>query len=61
MSWERTPMNEPHDASIAQREPHEIPVYRIDAYVPERQVDEMYGVCTSGPTSAASRTASATR
>lgn len=37
-------MNEPHDASIAQVEPHEIPVYRIDAYVPERQVDEMYGV-----------------
>ncbi len=37
-------MNESHDASIAQGPPHEIPAYRIDAYVPERQVDEMYGV-----------------
>ena len=37
-------MNRPHDASIAQEAPHEIPAYRIEAYVPERQVDEMYGV-----------------
>jgi len=37
-------MNQSHEASIAQGLPHEIPAYRIDAYVPERQVDEMYGV-----------------
>lgn len=37
-------MNESDDASTAQGQPHEIPAYRIDAYVPERQVDEMYGV-----------------
>ncbi len=37
-------MNQSHDASIAHGLPHEIPAYRIDAYVPERQVDEMYGV-----------------
>ncbi|HEU4702445.1 MAG TPA: methyltransferase [Conexibacter sp.] len=37
-------MSRSHDASIAQGLPHEIPAYRIDAYVPERQVDEMYGV-----------------
>lgn len=32
------------DASPADPLPHQIPAYRIDAYVPERQVDEMYGV-----------------
>lgn len=37
-------MSQSHDASITQPLPHEIPVYGIDAYVPERQVDEMYGV-----------------
>lgn len=37
-------MSQPHDASTAQGPPHEIAAYRIDAYVPERQVDEMYGV-----------------
>lgn len=37
-------MSQSHDASIAQVLPHEIPAYRLDAYVPERQVDEMYGV-----------------
>jgi len=37
-------MSRSHDASIADVLPHEIPAYRIDAYVPERQVDEMYGV-----------------
>jgi methylase of polypeptide subunit release factors len=37
-------MSRSHDASTAQASPHEIPAHRIDAYVPERQVDEMYGV-----------------
>jgi hypothetical protein len=37
-------MNESHDVSGGQAPAHEIPAYRIDAYVPERQVDEMYGV-----------------
>lgn len=37
-------MIQSHDASTEQGQPHEIPAYRIDAYVPERQVDEMYGV-----------------
>jgi len=37
-------MSRSHDASIAQGLPYDIPAYRIDAYVPERQVDEMYGV-----------------
>jgi hypothetical protein len=32
-------MSEPSDAST-----FKLPAYRIDAYVPERQVDEMYGV-----------------
>jgi predicted RNA methylase len=37
-------MTDSHDAATSQLPPHQIPAYRIDAYVPERQVDEMYGV-----------------